>query len=38
MILEAIFVSLSVRKLSPIKGYFGGLKEGIRWRLKVDAI
>ena len=36
MILEAVFVSLSTGKLCPIKGYFMGIEEGIKWKLRVD--
>jgi glucosyl-dolichyl phosphate glucuronosyltransferase len=33
MIIEALFVSLSNFKLAPIKGYFMGIKDGIKWKL-----
>jgi GT2 family glycosyltransferase len=36
MILEAVFVSLSSGKLAPIKGYFIGIKEGIKWKLRAE--
>lgn len=36
MSLEAIFVCLSSGKLGPIKGYFMGIKDGIKWKLRAD--
>ena len=35
MLLEAIFVCLSSGKLGPIKGCFMGIKDGIKWKLRV---
>lgn len=37
LIIEAIVISLRNFKLSPVKGYFLGLKDGIQWRIKVGA-